>query len=88
MGKPFQFTIRQMLFVVALFCIAASLAAVALNGETRDKTAIEMLTVAGAVCGAGIGLVFRRIVIGIVVGTLLVAIPMGILYAIVGGVCP
>jgi hypothetical protein len=88
MSKPFQFSIRRMLAMMALLCVAVPLVAIALSGTMRDQSSVAILTVAGALSGSGVGLLFRRACLGAIVGTLLIAIPCGILLAIVGGVCP
>ncbi len=85
----FQFSMRRMILgFVTLFCIACGLASLAFTGQFRDSTALATLIIAGAVAGAGIGLPLGKPGIGAIVGGVLVAIPLGILFYMVGGVCP
>jgi hypothetical protein len=64
MSKPFQFSMRRMFAAVTLLCVAALLFTLAQRARTENyEDAVELIA-SPVFAGAGIGLLFRRPMIG------------------------
>jgi hypothetical protein len=72
MGKPFQFSLRQLLVAVGLLCGAAWIGGVGFLYATNGIQLLMMLFIAGILAGAAIGLFFGRPIAGAIIGGILI----------------
>jgi hypothetical protein len=71
MSKPFQFSIRRMLFAIASLCVAAFLLEMPFRFGIDGYAAIFLWISAGAVAGAGTASLFHKWWIGAAGGAIL-----------------
>jgi hypothetical protein len=68
MSKPLQFSMQRLFVSVSLACAGAFLFAIALRRGTDERLALAIVSASGAVVGVGAGQLFRRPIIGAVIG--------------------
>jgi hypothetical protein len=77
MSKPFQFSMQRLFVSVSLACIGAFLFAIALRRGTDERLALAIVCVSGVVVGGGFGQLFRRPVVGTIVGAV-IGVPLAL----------
>jgi hypothetical protein len=68
MSERFQFSMARLFVAVTAFCVAACLFTIALRPGINETLALIVVGIAGAAICAGIGTLFRSVVMGVVVG--------------------